>query len=151
MSTTVDYLRMTRNMLKKMTRRNFLETSGKMTVLAGALTLPAEAGGHEALRGRFVHHVFFWLKEPDDAQLHERFQHALRDLVTIEAIQSYQLGKPADTRREVIDSSYHYSLLTIFADQAAHDHYQVHPVHDAFRLVAAELCARIVVYDSVDL
>ncbi|MBN1558752.1 Dabb family protein [candidate division KSB1 bacterium] len=121
-----------------------------MTLVAGALALPAGAGSQEAQRNRFVHHVFFWLKEPDDAQLHERFQQALRDLVTIDAIQNYQLGKPADTRREVIDSSYHYSLLTIFADQTAHDQYQVHPVHDAFRVVAGELCARIVVYDSID-
>lgn len=135
--------------MKEMNRRNFIETTGKMT-FAGAVVMPVGLACHEAMSDKFVHHVFFWLKEPVDEQQRDRFQRALHELVTIDAIQFYQLGKPAETRREVIDSSYHYSLLTIFADNAAHDLYQVHPIHDTFRQVAGELCSKIVVYDSVD-
>jgi hypothetical protein len=70
--------------------------------------------------------------------------------VTIASIKSFHLGKPADTRREVIDSSYQYSLLTVFDNRAAHDEYQVHPVHNAFRKVVEELCNRVLVYDSIN-
>lgn len=141
----------TKIMVKAMKRRDFITTSGAMTIAAGTLAMPAGlAAKSESMSNKFVHHVFFWLKEPDNAQHHERFQKALQELATIDSIQFYQLGKPAETRREVIDSSYQYSLLTIFADKAAHDQYQVHTVHDDFRIVAGDLCSKVVVYDSVD-
>ena len=133
-----------------MNRRNFIETSGKITLATGALAVSAQAAIHEPMNDKFVHHVFFWLKEPANDQQNELFQKALHELVTIDSIQHYHLGIPAETRREVIDSTYHYSLLTIFEDKAAHDNYQVHPVHDSFRKVAGDLCSRVVVYDSVD-
>ena len=134
-----------------MKRRDFIETSGKITLAAGALALPLKAAENQkAMKDKFIHHVFFWLKESDNEQHHEQFRKALHALVTIESIQHYHLGTPADTRRDVIDSSYHYSLLTIFPDKAAHDVYQVHKVHDDFRAVAGELCSKVVVYDSVD-
>ncbi len=134
-----------------MNRRNFIELGGKTGLVIGALSLPLQAAeDKKELNDKFVHHVYFWFKEPDNADHHERFRRALKDLVSIDSIQHYHLGIPADTRREVIDSDYHYSLLTIFPDKAAHDAYQVHEAHDAFRIVAGELCAKVVVYDSVD-
>jgi len=134
-----------------MKRRDFISTSGTAAIAVGALAMPAGLDAKsESMNNKFVHHVFFWLKEPDNEQHHERFQKALKELVSIDSIQLYQLGKPAATRREVIDSSYQYSLLTIFADKAAHDQYQVHSVHDDFRTVAGDLCSKVVVYDSVD-
>jgi len=134
-----------------MKRRKFIETGGKIGLFAGVLSLPAkQTQSQEAMNNKFVHHVFFWLKEPNNKQHIENFQKALHELVKINSIQSYHLGKPADTRREVIDSSYHYSLLTIFSDQEAHDHYQIDPIHDVFRQVAGDLCAKVIVYDSVE-
>ena len=140
----------TRKMVKKMNRRNFIETGGKIALATGVLALPGQAANHKSISEKFVHHVFFWLKEPVNKQHNARFQKALHELVTIDSIQHYQLGKPADTRREVIDSTFQYSLLTIFADKAAHDNYQVHTVHDSFRQVAGDLCSKVVVYDSVN-
>lgn len=133
-----------------MKRRDFIESGGKITLAAGALTLPVGLAGNSGpIDSNFIHHVFFWMKEPENKLHIERLQKGLRDLVTIDAIKSHHLGIPADTRREVIDSSYQYSLLTIFQDKKGHDEYQVHPVHDAFRGVANELCSKILVYDSV--
>ncbi|HJZ39276.1 MAG TPA: Dabb family protein [Bacteroidales bacterium] len=137
--------------MRAINRRNFFEKGGKATLAAGALMLTAGIGqNRDSLENVFVHHVFFWLKEPGNALQASRFEKALKELVTIGAIKSYQLGKPAETRREVIDSSYQYSLLTIFNDKAAQDEYQVHPVHDMFRKVADELCSKVIVYDSVN-
>jgi hypothetical protein len=134
-----------------MKRRKFLQTGGKLGMLAGALALsPQFAASQETMNNKFVHHVFFWLKEPDNEQHIKQFQEALHELVKINSIHSYHLGKPADTRREVIDSSYHYSLLTIFSNQEAHDHYQIDPIHDVFRQIAGDLCAKVIVYDSVE-
>jgi hypothetical protein len=135
-----------------MKRRAFIEKGGTATLAAAALALPLKAAGkQEPMVKKFVHHVFFWMKDPGNPQHAEQFEKALRELVTIGAIESHHLGIPASTRREVIDSSYQYSLLTIFSDVAGHDAYQVHPVHDAFRVVAGELCDKVVVFDSVDL
>lgn len=97
----------------------------------------------------FVHHVLFWLKNPSDEAARIRFEEALKKLVAIQTIYQYQLGKPADTRREVIDSSYQYSLLTLFKNSDDHDYYQIDPVHDRFREVVNELCTRVQVFDSV--
>ena len=134
-----------------MKRREFLGTSGITALAVGAATWPTQASENQkALKNKFVHHVYFWFKNPDKQEYHDRFRQALMELVTIESIQHYHVGTPAKTRREVIDSSYHYSLLTIFPDKAAHDIYQDHTVHDAFREVAGELCSKVVVFDSVD-
>ncbi len=133
-----------------MNRRNFIELGGKAGLVLGAVNVPAQAADKRELNDKFVHHVYFRLNEPDKAEHHQRFRKALKELVTIDSIQHYHLGIPARTRREVIDSSYHYSLLTIFPDKAAHDVYQDHEVHDAFRTVAGELCSKVIVYDSVD-
>ena len=137
--------------MQEINRRNFIEKGGKLTLVAGAMTLPAGmAESQEPLGNVFIHHVFFWLKEPADTRQVTRFEDALKELMTIDSIKYHHLGKPADTRREVIDSSYQYSLLAIFNDKPAHDIYQVHPVHDTFRIVANELCSKIIVYDSVN-
>ncbi|MCU0378276.1 MAG: Dabb family protein [Bacteroidales bacterium] len=100
------------------------------------------------MSGKFIHHVFFWLKEPVTDDVRASFEAALRELVTIEVIIDYHLGRPAATNREVIDSSYSYSLLTIFESKADHDIYQTHPKHLRFIEECNDLWERVVVYDS---
>lgn len=137
--------------MPKIDRRDFIQKGSMLTLGAGIMTSPAaHMHKYEPLGNIFVHHVFFWLKEPDNEDHLKHFSGALQELVTIDAIKTYHIGRPAVTRREVIDSSYQYSLLTIFEDKAAHDIYQVHPVHDIFRKVAGELCSKVTVYDSVN-
>ena len=94
------------------------------------------------------HHVFFWLKEPVTDDVRARFEAALKELVTIEVIIDYHLGRPAATNREVIDSSYTYSLLTTFKNKADQDIYQSHPKHLKFIEDCDDLWERVVVYDS---
>ena len=59
------------------------------------------------------------------------------------------VGTPAPTDRPIIDRSYSYALTAVFDDEAAHDRYQVHPVHDRFRDTCGTFWSRVLIYDSV--
>lgn len=98
----------------------------------------------------FVHAVYFWLKNTLSDQERSEFTKELKALATIETIQHCYIGKPADTDRAIIDSSYSYALVIIFADRAAHDAYQDHPTHDRFRETCAPFWEKVQIYDSVD-
>ncbi len=97
----------------------------------------------------FVHHVFFWFNKPVSKKDKERFEAALKKLVTIETIVEMHLGVPATTRREVVDRSYTYSLLTTFKNKEDQDIYQNHPIHLKFIDECSDLWENVVVYDSV--
>jgi len=70
---------------------------------------------------------------------------------TIESISLLHIGTPADTDRDVIDNTYHYSFLIGFKDRKGHDIYQEHPIHDKFRNEYNEMWTKVLVYDSVDI
>ena len=99
----------------------------------------------------FVHHVYFWFKKPNVKKDRERFEEALKKLVTIDRIVEMHLGVPASTRRDVVDRSYTYSLLTVFRNKEDHDVYQSHPVHLGFIDECGDLWEKVVVYDSVSI
>src|SRR4051812_3586494 len=100
------------------------------------------------LKNIFTHHVHFWLKNKAD---HAKLIEGLRILSDISYIKQIHIGVPADTHRGVVDRSYDASLLIIFEDKAAHDAYQIDPIHDRFvDNYAGPLCEKIVVQDSVD-
>lgn len=97
----------------------------------------------------FVHAVYFWLKGSLTQQERDQFREGLQSLATIESVQECHIGIPADTDREVIDRSYSYALVVIFADQLSHDLYQGHPTHDSFRDNCSPFWERVQIYDSV--
>jgi hypothetical protein len=134
-----------------MKRRTFVKTGLGLSMASSLLAIPGCTNKKDVMKELFIHHVYFWLKDPSDPAAVTKFEAALRKLVTIGSIHQAYLGKPASTRRDVIDSSYQYSLLTMFKDEAAHDDYQVHSLHDEFRVVAGELCSKVLVYDSVQM
>ena len=98
----------------------------------------------------FVHHVYFWLKNPSGNKDLQALTNGLKTLSSIEKINLFHIGKPADTNREVIDVSYNLSLLMVFANKADQDNYQVHPVHLKFVEDCKHLWSKVIVYDSVD-
>ena len=98
----------------------------------------------------FLHHVFFWLNEPDNPEARKTFEAALKELSTVETIKFLHIGKPADTDRPVIDNTYHYSFLIGFKDKAGHDVYQEHPIHDKFRNEYSHMWTKVLVYDTVN-
>jgi hypothetical protein len=96
----------------------------------------------------FIHHVFFWLKEELSAADVQKFDTAVKSLLSITHLASGDVGKPAATNRPVIDSSYSYSLLLQFADEASHDAYQVDPIHLKFVEGCSSLWSKVLIYDS---
>lgn len=99
----------------------------------------------------FVHHVYFWLKKPVTPEVRDKFEKALKELVTVETIVDHHLGVPALTNRDVIDTSYTYSLLVTFKNKEDQDIYQTHPTHLKFIDDCQDLWDKVVVYDSVSI
>lgn len=98
----------------------------------------------------FVHHVYFWLKEPQSKEAAEKLVEGLEGLSKVKTINMFHIGKPADTHREVIDRSYAISWLVLFRNKADQDAYQVDPIHLKFVEQYSHLWSKVVVYDSVD-
>jgi hypothetical protein len=97
----------------------------------------------------FVHSVYFWLRDSLTPAEDQRFTDGVESLLGIKGIVHGYIGVPAPTDRPVIDRSYSRALVLVFADEAAHDAYQVHPVHDRFRTECGGLWKTVRIYDSV--
>lgn len=95
-----------------------------------------------------VHAVYFWLEDDLSEADRQKFVRGVRSLESIPGSEGCYIGVPAATDRPVIDRTYDYALVVLFKDMAAHDAYQVHPVHDAFRNECASLWKRVQIYDS---
>jgi hypothetical protein len=98
----------------------------------------------------FVHHVFFWLNNPDSEEDKGRLLQGLKQLESIDVIRTFHTGVPATTNRDVIERGYALSLLMIFDSLEDQETYQVHPVHKAFVEKCSSLWSKVVVYDAVD-
>ena len=97
----------------------------------------------------FMHAVYFWLQENLPAEQLADFERGLHTLPTITEISRAHIGKPAPTDRPVIDNSYSYALILEFTDQARHDRYQEHPVHQQFVKDCSNYWVRVQIYDSI--
>jgi hypothetical protein len=97
----------------------------------------------------FVHAVYFWLRDDLSAEDRATFAELVQSLTTIEDVHQGHIGRPADTDRPVIDRSYSWAEILIFKDRAAHDRYQVHPLHQKFVERCATFWTRVLIYDSV--
>lgn len=139
-------------MKRNYNRRNFIGTTTKGVAVAGILAATSCSGNTETKLGAsFVHHVFFWLKQPVTGEVREKFENALSKLMAVETIVDYHLGVPAPTDRDVIDNTYSYSLLATFRNKADQDVYQTHPIHLKFIEDCQDLWERVVVYDSISI
>ncbi len=97
----------------------------------------------------FVHAVYFSLRADLQAAERDQFVAGLHALRGIEGVQRGYIGVPAPTDRPVIARDYSYALVLVFADQAAQDVYQDHPVHDRFRDECSGYWDAVRIYDSV--
>jgi len=133
-------------------RRSFLKKLAAGAVAAGLLPFTKKAAAGEVkLKGALIHHVFFWLKEPNSEAHKKQLINALNDLLRVETIKMSHIGFPAGTEsRDVVDHSYSVSYMALFDDQAGQDTYQVHPIHLKFVEENSHLWEKVVVYDAVD-
>lgn len=97
----------------------------------------------------FIHSVYFRVRDDLSAAQRQRFEDGIRSLAGIEMVGTGYIGAPAGTAREIIDRNYTHALILAFADQRAHDAYQVHPVHDRFREDCAGYWSGIRIFDTV--
>jgi len=97
----------------------------------------------------FVHAVYFWLRSDLTAKQLARFEAGLESLRSIETVERGYIGVPAPTERPVIERGYNHALILVFADEAAHDTYQEHPVHDRFREECSSFWMSVRIFDSI--
>jgi hypothetical protein len=119
---------------------------------AGSSGVSAAAQGTSSMSkaglAPIVHHVFFWLKNPDSKADRDALIAGLRTLSGVDTVRGIHIGVPADTaQRGVIDASYSVSEILLFDDVAGQNAYQVHPIHKKFVADCEHLWQRVVVYD----
>jgi len=136
------------NIMKKQNRRDFILTGA---FLSTSLTTSAISPGSRKKKGdQFIHHVLFWLKNPESKADLNKLIDGSRQLENIETVRQIHIGVPAAVApRPVVDSTYSLSLLVYFKDLAGQDAYQVHPIHQEFLKNHSQLWERIRVYDSM--
>ena len=128
------------------TRRTFIAAAS-----ASAIALNSTQAGAAAVSKypKLVHHVFFWLKNPDSREDLEKLLKGLRTLAAIESVRGVHFGVPASTeKRDVVDNSYSASEILFFDDTAGQKIYQDHPIHQQFVADCSHLWEKVVVYDA---
>jgi len=98
----------------------------------------------------FIHHVYFWLKNPGSAEDLKQLKGGLQKLTAVETIGMYQIGTPAATNRDVIERTYSVSWMLMFDNLEDEEIYQHHPLHLKFVEECSHLWSKVIVYDSVD-
>jgi hypothetical protein len=98
-----------------------------------------------------IHHVFFWLNNPESEADKNALIAGLNTLRAISTIQSMHVGVLASTeKRDVVDTSWDVSEIMFFKDAAGQKVYQDHPLHMEFVKNCAHLWKKVLVYDAQD-
>lgn len=96
-----------------------------------------------------VHTVYFWLKPELTASQRADFRKGVESLGGIKAVDKLYVGTPAKTeKRPIIDDSYSVALTVVCKDVAAHDAYQVDPIHLEFVKNFKTFWTRVQIYDA---
>lgn len=99
----------------------------------------------------FIHHVYFWLNNPESKEDRDKLIEGLKKLSKVKTIGSFHIGLPAATNREVIERSYAVSWCVFFKNPADQDAYQTDPIHLNFVKECSSLWNKVIVYDSIDI
>lgn len=133
-----------------MTRKEMIIKSavaaGSLAVMGIGCATPKQS--KDELSEMFVHHVLFWLKEPENVDARCEFEAGVRELLKIDLIVMHNFGVPATTNRDVIENSYTYSMVACFKNKADQDIYQTHPDHLKFIEKCSHLWQRVMVIDT---
>ena len=134
--------------MNKMIRRQFLTMAAAMAAGTVATAIPLHVRADKKL---VVHHVFFWLKNPDSIADRDQLVEGVKTLSKIESIRQIHVGVLASTeKRDVVDTSWQVSELMFFDDTAGQKTYQDHPIHLDFIKNYGHLWSKVVVYDAID-
>lgn len=131
--------------MKHTTRRKFIAGG---TLLGLATAVSAETPVTRDSLPKLLHHVFFWLKNPDSTEDRDALITGIKTLAAIKTVRAFHIGVPASTeKREVVESSYHVSELLCFDDVEGQNAYQIDPLHQKFVEENSHLWSKVVVYD----
>ena len=132
-------------------RRNFMMKMAAGMAATSLVTISNQINARELpSKRKLVHHVFFWLKNPQNPEDRKAFEAGLRALVKIPQIQFHHIGVPVESPREVVDDSFTYSYMAFFKDNANQNIYQSHPIHLKFIEDCQHLWKKVIVYDAMD-
>ncbi|MEM9326982.1 MAG: Dabb family protein [Bacteroidota bacterium] len=135
------------NMSTPTKRRSFLAKA-----FAGLTTLglaPVAAHAQDRVEENFLHVVFFWFRNPNYEKSIIEFMQGLEPyLQRIDTIETYHIGRPAGTPRDVVDNSYSVSLVLSFKSKEDQDIYQEHQAHKDYIKRYQHLWERVQVYDT---
>jgi hypothetical protein len=134
------------------TRRDFLVSTALLSAAVSVSATPdsSKSANTTTALPHLLHHVFFWLKNPDSTEDLAQLVAGVKALGAIETVRSIHVGVPASTeKREVVDNSYHVSELLCFDDVDGQNIYQAHPLHQKFIDECSHLWAKVVVYDAL--
>jgi len=130
-------------------RRKFLGTA--VALAAGTAAAAAIPSTNMEKKYPIVHHVFFWLKNPDSKEDRDKLVAGVKTLSKIETVRDLRVGVVASTeKRDVVDNSWGVSELIFFSDLAGQATYQDHPIHLEFIKNCSHLWEKVIVYDAVE-
>jgi len=116
----------------------------------GYMSISGQAiANDDQIKNLFVHHVFFWLKEPENKEERIQFEKGIKNLRAIPQIQSSHIGSPVESSRQVVDDSFTYSYMTFFRNNEDQTIYQTHPLHLQFIEDYQHLWEKVIVYDAM--
>lgn len=122
-------------------------------VLLLASGLPACSTGPlaKSQAGKVDHCVFVWLKKSGDKTDRARLVEAARRFEReIPEIERLTVGQMLPSARPIVDSTYDVAFIMRFADKAAMDRYEQHPVHQAaVKDLLLPVSKKVQVYDLV--
>lgn len=97
------------------------------------------------LRGSRIRHlVVFTLRHDESSPQAETFLAALRSLATIDGVEDFEVVRQVGPKND-----YRFAVTMDFADRAAYDAYDGHPLHVAF--VSERWAADVVDFMEIDL
>lgn len=139
--------------MSKQSRRQFIAAAGKTAAVTGIATLTGSTAMAAKIAPKvFVHHVYFWLNNPDSQEDKAKLIAGLQKLaVTAKTIQQHHIGVPSTTNRDVIDRSYAVSWLLFFKNKEEEEIYQTDPAHLKFIKECSSVWKKVIVYDSEDI
>ena len=129
-------------------RRKFIATAAAAAVMATAVATPLMT---TQSKYPLIHHVFFWLKNPDSREDLEALIAGVKTLARIETVRELRVGVVAHTaKRDVVDQTWAVSEHMLFSDLEGQATYQSHPVHLEFIKNCSHLWQKVEVYDAMD-